>query len=176
MRALGVQTMRVLILLLAILYSAICLGNDAKWDVYVQEDGWAALTKSPSGEYSLASAISSIPKDVWLKHFRVFPTEQNKKMQAELHKYLAAQYPRIQAEALASAGNMHNPKIKALRGAFKEAILATTMVKSLNAALEAGARCERIASTSFEKFHIKTKETGQPVYGAMVWLTTEKCT
>ena len=168
--------MKALILLLILCYPALSLGNDTNWNVYLNEDGWAVLTKSTSGEYSLVNAISSIPKDVWLKHFRVFPTEQDKKMQAVLHKYLAAQFPRLQAEALASAGNMHNPKIIALRDAFKEALLATTVVKSFNSALVGGSRCERIISASFEKFHIKIKESGQPVYGAMVWLSTEKCT
>lgn len=158
------------------LYPALCLGSDTMWDVYIQKDEWAVLTKKPSGEYSLPLAINSIPKGVWIENFRFFPTEKDEKMQAELHKYLEAKYPRLQAEALASAGNMHNPKIIALRDAFKEAILATSMVKSLNSALTDGSRCERITSTSFEKFHIQTKTTGQPIYGAMVWLTTEKCT
>ncbi len=168
--------MRVLILLLALFQSAYCLSSDDKWNLYIQDKGWAALTKGSSGEYSLGQAISSVPEDVWIKHLRIFPTEKDKKMQAELHKYLAAQYPRLQDEALASAGNMHNPKIIALRDAFKEAILATSMVKGLNSALSDSSRCEIISSTSFEKFHIRTKETGQPIYGAMIWLTTEKCT
>jgi len=168
--------MRALILLLALFNSAYCLSSNDKWSVYIQEEGWAALTKGSSGEYSLGHAISSVSDDVWIKHLRIFPTEKDKKMQAELHKYLAAKYPRLQAEALASAGNMHNPKIIALRDSFKKAILATSMVKDLNLALSNSSRCERISSTSFEKFHIRTEETGQPIYGAMIWLTTEKCT
>jgi len=152
------------------------MGNDEMWNVYNQENGWAVLIKNSPGEHSLANAISSVPQDVWLKHFRVFPTEKDRKMQAELHKYLATQFPRLHAEALASAGNKHNPKIKALRDAFKEAILATSLVESLNSALKDSSRCERITSTSFENFYIRKNTMGQPIYGAMVWLTTEKCT
>lgn len=124
----------------------------------------------------MGQVISSVPEDVWIKYLRIFPTKKDKRIQAELHKYLAAQYPRLQADALASAGNMHNPKIIALREAFKEAILATSVVKELNLALSASARCERISSTSFEKFNIRTNENGLPIYSALIWLTTEKCT
>ena len=68
---------------------------------------------------------------------------------------------------------MHNPKVTALREPIKQAILASSLAKEIATALTS--RCERIASTSYEKFMIRKKD-GQSIYSAMVWITTEKCT
>lgn len=168
--------MKNIFLLLIMLYPAISFGNDLMWDIDIQDNEWAEIAKHPSGEYSLSSAIDSIPKDVWLIHFLVFPINQDMQMQIEIDNYLANQYPTLHAEALASAGNMHNPKVAVLENAFMEAILATSLVKRLNLALKESPRCERITSTSYEKLYIQTREKGQPIYNAVVWLNTEKCT
>lgn len=91
----------------------------------------------------------------------------------ECYKRNCSNYPELHAEALRSAGNMHNPKVTALREPIKEAKLASSLAKKIGIAL--ASRCERIASTSYEKFTIWKKD-GKPTYNAMVWLSTKKCT
>ncbi len=166
--------MKLLVLLVGLVVSPHAFCDGSKWNAYIHESGWAVLSDTyKEGEYSLLDAVALVPKQFWLRHFRVLLTEKNSELQKEIHDYLASNYPVLHAEALHSSGNMHNPKIKALHIAFQDAILASSLAQRIDAALES--RCERIASTSFEKFDIRHKD-GVPIYGAMLWLSSEKCT
>lgn len=165
--------MRNLLFIISLIVSSNSLGEEAIWEVYISENGWASISDTHKGQATLSEAIASIPEELWLRHFRVFPTEANAKLQKEIDDYLLNNHPETHAQALESAGNMHNPKIVALREPFKEAILASSLVKQINGAL--AKRCERISATSFEKLNVRKKE-GRPIYGAMVWLSTEQCT
>lgn len=75
-------------------------------------------------------------KEVWLRNFRVFPSEKDVLLQAELHNFLILNYPDLIGDALNSAGNMHNPKVTALRAPFQEAIMASSLVTKINILLK----------------------------------------
>jgi hypothetical protein len=171
--ALGAQRMPRILLIILIVLSPIALGDESGWDVYLSDHGWATISGIHNEGEPLLASIKSVPKDIWLKHFRVFPNEDDISLQKEIHNFLETNYPRLHKEALDSAGNMHNPKVKALRTPFQEALMASSLVTKINAALKS--RCERIVSASYEKFTIR-KSNGKPVYSAMVWLSTDKCT
>ncbi|MCZ0867261.1 hypothetical protein O0V09_18850 [Dasania sp. GY-19] len=156
-----------------ILFNQTVSGENLKWESHIRDDGVAVVVASREGYESLSEAVGSIPKDSWIKHVRVSFLSQYTEFQAELHSSMLTNYPAELETALASAGNMHNPKVIALRRAFTEAVLSSNYVKSVNAAFSK--RCEKISSASFEKFFI-SKESGKPEYEAMLWLTTEKCT
>lgn len=155
------------------MYFPFASSEESGWDVYFSDHEWASISGKHHSGHSLSKAIALVPKDLWLKHFRVFPAEEDVEFQEEVHNFLALHYPLLLDQALSSAGNMHNPKVKALRVAFKEAIMSSSFVAKINVLLKS--RCEQITSTSYEKFTIR-KNNGQPIYSAMVWLSTEKCT
>lgn len=166
--------MKIAALILSLLASPALLGESASWSIYISEHGWASISDTHDGEHSLSEAIAFVPNEIWLKYFKIFPSRDDVELQTELRDFLITKYPRLHSEALSSAGKMHNPKVVALRAAFQEALISTSMVKRINELL-LQSRCERITSASFEKFTIRKNE-GQPTYNAMVWLSTEKCT
>ncbi len=171
--ALGAHRMHRVLLIMFLMFSPIVFGDESAWNVYLSENGWATISDTHLKGHSLSKAIGLVPKDVWLRSFRVFPSEKGALLQAELHDFLVLNYPNLIGEALNSAGNMHNPKVTALRVPFQEAIMASSLVTKLNILLQS--RCERITSSSYEKFTI-SNNNGKPTYSAMVWLSMEKCT
>lgn len=116
--------------------------------------------------------IAAVPKSVWIRSVQVTTLAQFDGLQHELHTYLQRHYPQELADALASAGNMHNPMVVALREGFKEAVLASDFVKQMNADFRG--RCESITSVDIEKFFITT-QSSSPQFEAMLWLKTEQC-
>ena len=165
--------MRTIAVILILSASCFALASDSGWDVSIHDDEWATLYDTHQGKHSLIEAVESVPREIWLRNFRVFLSETDLELQKELHEFFSTHYPELHAEALSSAGNMHNPKVTALRESIKEAILASSLAKDISNAL--ASRCERIVETSYEKFMI-WKKNGKPTYSAMVWLSTEKCT
>lgn len=165
--------MRNVVAILLLSVSFFALASDSDWDVSIHDDEWAVLYDTHQGKLSVNQAADSVPKGIWLRNFRVFLSEDDLVLQKELHDFLSSKYPVLHAKALSSAGNMHNPKVTALREPIIEAILASSLANEIRTALDS--RCERIASTSYEKFIIWRKD-GKPTYSAMVWLSTEKCT
>jgi hypothetical protein len=165
--------MQRVLLITFLMFSPFVSGDESGWNVYFSEHGWASISGKHHKGHSLSKAIGLVPKEVWLRNFRVFPSEEDASLQAELHNFLALNYSDLLDEALDSAGNMHNPKVTALRVPFQEAILASSLVSKINILLKS--RCERITTTSYEKFTIR-KNNGKPIYSAMVWLSAEKCT
>lgn len=160
------------LLVIFLTLSPYSLVGELGWNVYLSDHGWATISSIQHEGEPLLVSIKSVPKDIWLKHFRVFPNKKDVYLQREINDFLKVNYPELHNEALNSAGNMHNPKVKALRVPFQEALMASSLVTKINAALKS--RCERITSASFEKFRI-IKSNGNPVYSAMVWLSTDKC-
>ncbi len=156
-----------------ILFTQSVSSEEIKWEPRVRDDGIAVVLSSRDGYSSLSEAVASINIQTWIKHVRLYLEYENTNFQNEIHSYMEANYSSELEAALASAGNMHNPKVIALRQAFTEAVLASNYVKTLNAAFSG--RCEKITKASYEKFHISQK-TEKPRYGAMLWLTTEECT
>ena len=148
----------VAILLLSLSYFA--LASDSGWDVSIHDDEWATLFDTHQGKFSLNQAVDSVPKGIWLRNFRVFLSEDDLVLQKELHDFLSSKYPVLHTEAVSSAGNMHNPKVTALREPIKEVILASSLANEIRIAL--ASRCERITSTSYEKFTIWKKMGNQP--------------
>lgn len=83
---------------------------------------------SPADAIAIADATGEVPSKTWLKYFRTFPSRDDAELQSEFREFLMAKYPKPHKEAVASAGNMHNPKIVALRPAFQEALMASSLV------------------------------------------------
>ena len=165
--------MRNTIAILILSVSSLALGSDSGWDVSTHDNEWATLYDTHQGKLSLSEAVGSVPKGIWLRNFRIFLSANDLVLQKELHEFLSSNYPDLHAAALSSVGNMHNPKMIALREPFKEAILGSKLAKEISMAL--ASRCERIVSTSYEKFTIWKKD-GKVTYSAMVWFSTEVCT
>lgn len=140
---------------LLILFSQALSAESLLWQVKLNDDGAAVILASADGFVTLRAALDSIPKDTWIKHVRLSALSENSAFQSELHTYMQQHYPEELTQALASKGNMHNPKVVALRKAFSEAVLNSEFVESVNA--DFSGRCERITSVSFEKFMIYNK-------------------
>lgn len=157
---------------LLMLFSQALSAESLKWQAKLSDDGAAVIFASTDGFVTLRAAIDSVPKDTWIKHIRVSALSEYSAFQSELHTYMRQHYPEELTQALASTGNMHNPKVVALRKAFSEAVLNSEFVKSVNA--DFSRRCERVTSVSFEKFMIY-KKASTPLFEAMLWLTTENC-
>ena len=165
--------MKVIAIILFFSFSNFVFASDSGWNVSVHDEEWATLYETPQGELSLSEAVDAVPKGIWLRNFRIFLSEDHPLLQRELHEFLSSNYPDLHNEALSSSGNMHNPKVIEIREPVREAILASTFAKKIGNAL--ASRCERIASASYEKLIIQ-KNNDTPIYSAMVWLSTEKCT
>lgn len=153
------------------LSSLVAVAEPLKWQTRLADHD-AVIFASSTGVDSLKDAIAAVPKSVWIRSVQVSPLAQFDGLQHELHTYLQQHYPQVFADALASAGNIHNPKVVALREGFKEAILASGFVKQMNA--DFSARCESITSVDIEKFFITT-QSSSPQFEAMLWLKTEQC-
>lgn len=87
-------------------------------------------------------------------------------IQTDIMSYLSKNYPQELKEALNSAGNMHNPKMIALRKPFEEALLNTLYVKTINEILEP--HDYKIAGVSFEKLFL-IKEEDSILFDALTW-------
>lgn len=87
------------------------------------------------------------------------PMLEQRSFQNELRTVLKESAPRELAAALGSAGNMHNPKMIALRRPFEEAVLLTPTVKRISAEL---ARYNlQVAGVSTEKLELWAGEGGK---------------
>lgn len=92
-------------------------------------------------------------------------------MQGEIYQFLQSHYPKKLAEAMSSAGNLHNPKVKALARGFLEAVLATSYVTELNELLTRF--CHKVERVVHEKFSMSNRRD-PPSFAAVVWLDLEK--
>lgn len=153
------------------LFSEVTVAEPLKWQTNFADHD-AVIFASSTGVDSLKDVIAAVPKSVWIRSVQVSTLAQFDGLQHELHTYLQRHYPQELADALASAGNMHNPKVVALREGFKEAVLASDFVKQMNADFRG--RCESITSVDIEKFFITT-QSSSPQFEAMLWLKTEQC-
>lgn len=153
------------------LSSQVTVAEPLKWQTNFA-DHEAVIFASSTGVDSLKDAIAAVPKSVWIRSVQVSPLAQFDGLQHELQTYLQQHYPQMLADALASAGNIHNPKVVALWQGFKEAVLASGFVKQINS--DFSGLCESITSVDIEKFFITTQSLS-PQFEAMVWLKTEQC-
>lgn len=89
-------------------------------------------------------------------------------------KEVFEQMERIAPEALKaarlSAGNMHNPKMTALRARFAQAVMSTQTVTALNEAL--GKYRMKIVRPSFEKLELHKKDQVE-TFNCSLWLGIE---
>lgn len=175
MAALGVSMIRATAILISVLLSANVSAEGWKWEVINYNPKEAVVVTTPAGDgYSAFSeAVQSIDEGVWIKHVRLGHLNQtgSPSFQEEIYSYIDEHHPNELKAALNSAGNMHNPKVVALREAFGPALLSTSYVKSLNGFLSK--RCHEIVKASYEKFVIyKHKELVE--FHAMVWLGTRE--
>lgn len=89
----------------------------------------------------------------------------------ELQRDLMASFkkvaPRKLDAALKSAGNLHNPRINALRPHFEEALLGTSFATRLNQKL--GPLGIKLEGVEIEKFYFE-RAKGEVCFHAFVWL------
>jgi hypothetical protein len=89
-------------------------------------------------------------------------------VQTELLRQFEVDYPELLRNALASSGNMHNPRILPLRDKFSDALLKTpTLIKIERRMNSIG---YTISSVSHEKFSI-SKSSDPCIFHALVTLT-----
>lgn len=160
------------------------------WKVTMEESGTATLQAVPNQPHTseephprgepctleelctLEDAVRGLPQGVCIESLRLDPLLQASDTQRELAAYLQEHYPQEHGEALASAGNLHNPKVQAVRKPFEEALLATTQARRIDALL--ATRQQSVATVSMEKFFL-SKRQQPPRYLAIVWLVTDDC-
>lgn len=94
-------------------------------------------------------------------------------LQREIFAGLESSASRQLSEALKSAGNMHNPKLRELWPFFEKALLATPTISALNASL---ARHRLIiARPSVEKFELRSTPTdARRRFHGSLWLHITK--
>lgn len=105
---------------------------------------------------------------VGLVHFHVYDPVFQKEVLTELGKIA----PQQLAEAKGSAGNMHNPKVTALRKPFGQAVLATPTVQNINAELAPFGLCVAGANAG-EKFQF-SREQDRLHFKCIPWLAIGK--
>ena len=164
---------RIILWIILILIAADANAEKWMWDTYKREDGSLIILSSYKGYDSLDDAIKSIDKNDWIGDIRVNFLSQFSELQSDINTYMLKHHPKKLAEALSSTGNMHNPKIIALREVFRQSILESRFVKKTNNSLSD--RCEEISSVSFEKLYISNKHNNTK-YEAMLWLSSQACT
>ena len=81
--------MKYIVATLILMISSFDYASTSGWDVSIHED-WATLYDTHKGDLSLAEAVSSVPKNIWLRNFRVFLSEDDHILQKELQQFLSA--------------------------------------------------------------------------------------
>ena len=121
--------------------------NDAfAYIYYDRADGGFATFREALEDWKKKGNARELPY-VGLRH-----DFNNPDFQSEVFDALEKIAPRQFAEAKKSAGNMHNPKMLALRDFFKQAVLATPTVQNINAELLPFGIC--LANVSSEKLEL----------------------
>lgn len=152
------------LLAMVISCAAICCSKaQAGWDVSRtsarESDGLPARVvfvwiPGPAAEYpTMAAALQDVADDGKLDQLRLLSVSHllsDDNFQKELFQQLETIAPKELKEAMESAGNMHNPKMDALRPGFEKAVFATPTVSQFKEDL-ARHRLE-IARVSCEKF------------------------
>lgn len=163
--------LRILVTMLALLAASPLAAQPPNWEVVVNDDDSVSILPAVEGFTSAKEALTSVGADRVIREIRLDPKILYGEMQGEIHQYLEEHYPEELARAMESSGNLHNPRVNALAGAFLEAILATSYVAELNELL-AGS-CQQVNKVSHEKLFMSTKED-PPSFSAIVWLAVEK--
>ncbi len=146
-----------------------------KWQIsenYKEEDA-VYIKYGEVGNKSLDEIIKKIELNKTLKGIflgRLLHLYSNE-LQSEINTYLKANYPNELKEALESAGNLHNPKIVALREPFKEAVSHTSFIKELGTSLKN--YNYKIGGISLEKFFLIKKDEVIN-FDALTWLEVKK--
>lgn len=167
-----VKTMRSIIVLLLLFSSCFVQAFESGWEVSIHNNERAYLARTHQDGPSLNQAVETVPKDVWLRSFRVTLNDDDLVVQKELHEFLNLNYPDQLEEALRLGRSLPYAKAVALRLPLQEAIMASSLANEISSAL--ASRCERIASSGLEKFGFWQKD-GQLVVTGMVTISTGEC-
>jgi hypothetical protein len=170
---LGAVMIRVAFLIWLIGFSNFLFSQGLTWRVGIRSDGATVISSTTDGYNNLKEAIASVPENSWIVHLAVSNLLEQTNFQSEIFSYLEAKYPEKLEKALVSAGNMHNPAVRNLQDAFKEAVLNSSYIKEINTNFIN--RCERITKVEIEKFFIHI-DSGKPKFSSFLWLSTEQCT
>jgi hypothetical protein len=101
----------------------------------------ASIQYSPSqgeGTKTFKEAVDALARSGKVDRLEVITLSwlvQDPSFQKELMSSLQKVAPKELAEAMRSAGNIHNPRIDQLRRPFEDAVLATPTINSINADL-----------------------------------------
>jgi hypothetical protein len=132
-------------------------------------------SKQGEGHASFDEALKELSKGGHIQKLVVIDLflSSDEALQNELFAGLARDAPYELKEALASSGNMHNPKIQQLRKPFDKALLATPTIKKLSASLAVHGLT--ISRVSCEKFSlISTPANPKRHFFGTVWLDVSK--
>ena len=124
---------------------------------------------------NLNSVLRSLPptKKLGGINLRRLVKIESENIQKDIMYYLKKEHPAQLEEAVHSAGNMHNPKIKAIRNPLKHAVLNSGYIKEINIMLNN--ICYTIEGISFEKLFI-IKSGNVIKFDALTWLTVKQLT
>ena len=143
------------------------------------EAGWIVLPDLPrllysheeaKGYSSLEDALAHLSNSGRIKTLDgILASDllQDDTFQNELFAALEQHAPHELKEALASAGNMHNPKMHPLRKPFLQSILVTPTVRKFNAELAPFSR--HVSSASLEKLELRKVPSGRRFF-CILWL------
>jgi hypothetical protein len=161
--------------LLFIVFCSIALPLRAGWLVAKDFTRITYSWKQGEGHVSFDEALKELSKGNHIQKLVVIDLflSSDEALQNELFAGLASDASRELKEALASSGNMHNPKIQQLWKPFEKALLATPTMKRLSASLAVHGLT--ISRVSCEKFSlISTPITPKRHFFGTVWLDITK--
>ena len=164
--------------LLAIVLTLVPIFAAAGWEArhrYISGEprAWIRFSEDSEPEFeTLAEALAELKRHDQIQHLNglnlteIFETPE---FQEEILAVMKRIDPDVLSEAEASAGNLHNPKMVALRPVFEQAVLETEIAKKIAAELKPLGFT--ITEVSYEKlFFSDADDDGARKLNAFVWL------
>ncbi len=125
------------------------------------------------GAQTIGEAVGKLAKSghiAALQTITIHELVPDETFQKEIFEQLEKNAPQVLGAARQSAGNMHNPKMVALRADFARAVMGTPTVTGISKAL--AAQGMKISRPSFEKLELRKEEQG-PRFRCFLWLSVE---
>lgn len=160
---------------LFIVFFSIALPLHAGWLVATDFTRIRYSSKLSEGHASFDEALNEMSNGGHIQKLVVidFFLSSDEALQNELFAGLARDAPRELKEALASSGNMHNPKIQQLWKPFEKSLLATPAIKRLSASLAFhGLTISRVGCEKFSL--ISTPTNPKRHFFGTLWLDVTK--
>lgn len=163
---------------LAIILTLLPFFAEAGWEarhrhISGEPRAWIRFSEKPDPEFAtFAEALAELKRQDQLQFLHgvnLAGMIETPEFQKELFAILKRLEPDVWNEAESSAGNLHNPKMVALRPVFEKAVLETEIVKKIAAEIEPHGLS--VTEVSYEKlFFSDPDEDGVRKLSAFVWL------